>query len=143
MTNMLKKDQIRIVDKVKDWREAIDIASQPLLTKKLIENIYVENMKNNVIKNGPYMVLTDYFALMHAKAGEGVIKQSMSLLVSKEEVLMEGKPVKIFLVLAAEDNEKHLESLKQIMTIFMDDDNYQTIIDGDLEKIINLFKKGE
>ncbi|WP_240929199.1 PTS sugar transporter subunit IIA [Vagococcus fluvialis] len=140
---MLPKDQIAVVEKVKDWREAVDLASQPLLKKNLITNVYVENMKQSVLDNGPYMVLTDYFALMHAKAGEGVNEQSMSLLVTKEEVSMEGKLVKIFLVLAAEDSEKHLESLQQIMAIFMDDDNYQTIINGDLEKIKQLFNKGE
>ncbi|MGF2144852.1 PTS sugar transporter subunit IIA [Vagococcus fluvialis] len=143
MINMLPEDQIAVVEKVKDWREAVDLASQPLLKKNLITNIYVENMKQSVLDNGPYMVLTDYFALMHAKAGEGVNEQSMSLLVTKEEVSMEGKLVKIFLVLAAEDSEKHLESLQQIMAIFMDDDNYQTIINGDLEKIKQLFNKGE
>ncbi|NKC68203.1 PTS sugar transporter subunit IIA [Vagococcus fluvialis] len=143
MINMLPKDQIAVVEKVKDWREAVDLASQPLLKKNLITNVYVENMKQSVLDNGPYMVLTDYFALMHAKAGEGVNEQSMSLLVTKEEVSMEGKLVKIFLVLAAEDSEKHLESLQQIMAIFMDDDNYQTIINGDLEKIKQLFNKGE
>lgn len=143
MINMLPEDQIAVVEKVKDWREAVDLASQPLLKKNLITNVYVENMKQSVLDNGPYMVLTDYFALMHAKAGEGVNEQSMSLLVTKEEVSMEGKLVKIFLVLAAEDSEKHLESLQQIMAIFMDDDNYQTIINGDLEKIKQLFNKGE
>lgn len=143
MINMLPEDQIAVVEKVKDWREAVDLASQPLLKKNLITNVYVENMKQSVLDNGPYMVLTDYFALMHAKAGEGVNEQSMSLLVTKEEVSMEGKLVKIFLVLAAEDSEKHLESLQQIMAIFMDDDNYQTIINGDLEKIKELFNKGE
>ncbi|MBO0479777.1 PTS sugar transporter subunit IIA [Vagococcus fluvialis] len=143
MINMLPEDQIAVVEKVKDWREAVDLASQPLLKKNLITNVYVENMKQSVLDNGPYMVLTDYFALMHAKVGEGVNEQSMSLLITKEEVSMEGKPVKIFLVLAAEDSEKHLESLQQIMAIFMDDDNYQTIINGDLEKIKQLFNKGE
>ena len=121
----------------------MDLASQPLLEKQLITDVYVENMKQSVLDNGPYMVLTDYFALMHAKAGEGVNQKSMSLLVTKEEVSMEGKPVKIFLVLAAEDSQNHLESLQQIMTVFMDDENYQTIMSGQLDKIKKLFNKGE
>ncbi|MEG0286255.1 MULTISPECIES: PTS sugar transporter subunit IIA [Vagococcus] len=143
MINMLPEDHILVVDHVKDWKEAVDLASQPLLEKQLITDVYVENMKQSVLDNGPYMVLTDYFALMHAKAGEGVNQKSMSLLVTKEEVSMEGKPVKIFLVLAAEDSQNHLESLQQIMTVFMDDENYQTIMSGQLDKIKKLFNKGE
>lgn len=137
--NMLTKDHIQVVDRMSNWQEAVDLASQPLLDKELITQTYVDNMKKSVADNGPYMVLTDYFALMHAKAGEGVKTQSMSLLVTKEEVSLEGKPVKIFLVLAAENNESHLESLQSIMSVFMDETKYQTIISGNKEAINKLF----
>lgn len=137
--NMLTKDHIQVVDRMSNWQEAVDLASQPLLDKELITQTYVDNMKKSVVDNGPYMVLTDYFALMHAKAGEGVKTQSMSLLVTKEEVSLEGKPVKIFLVLAAENNESHLESLQSIMSVFMDETKYQTIISGNKEAINKLF----
>lgn len=137
--NMLTKDHIQVVDSVSNWQEAVDLASQPLLDKELITQTYVDNMKKSVADNGPYMVLTDYFALMHAKAGEGVNTQCMSLLVTKEEVSLEGKPVKIFLVLAAENSESHLESLQSIMSVFMDEAKYQTIISGNKEVINKLF----
>lgn len=137
--NMLTKDHIQVVDRMSNWQEAVDLASQPLLDKELITQTYVDNMKKSVVDNGPYMVLTDYFALMHAKAGEGVKTQSMSLLVTKEEVSLEGKPVKIFLVLAAENSESHLESLQSIMSVFMDETKYQTIISGNKEAINKLF----
>lgn len=136
---ILPADQIKVIDKVSDWKQAIDIACEPLLDKSFITKQYVRNMKQSVVDNGPYMVLTDYFALMHAKAGEGVNQQCMSLLVTKEEVSLEGKPVKIFLILAAKDNESHLQSLQNIMTIFMDSVNYDSIIKGNEKEIINLF----
>lgn len=136
---MLTKDRIQVVDHLDSWREAVDLASQPLLAKNLISDVYIDNMKQSVVDNGPYMVLADYFALMHAKAGEGVNEQCMSLLVTKDEVSLEGKPVKIFLVLAAENNEKHLESLQSIMTVFMDETHYQTIMSGNKAAIEKLF----
>ena len=88
------------------------------------------------------MVLADYFALMHARPGEGVNQQSMSLLVVKEPVDMLDKPVKIFLVLAAKDNQSHLESLQRIMTIFMDTQKYQMILEGNKAEITELFNEG-
>lgn len=136
----LPSDQVIVVENAHDWRNAIDIACEPLLEKKYIERQYIKNMKQSVINNGPYMVLTDYFALMHAKAGEGVVRQCMSLLVTKEEVSLEGKPVKIFLILAAEDNDKHLNYLQNIMKIFMDQSNFELILQGNKGKIIELFK---
>ncbi len=96
-------------------------------------------MIDSVNKNGPYMVLSDYFALMHARPGQGVKKLGMSLLVLKHETDLRGKPVKIFLVLAATDNQSHLESLQQIMGIFMDDGSYRSILTGNRPAIVNLF----
>ena len=130
---------IDVIDKVVDWKTAVEIASQPLLKDNLITEQYVQNMIQSVEDNGPYMVLADYFALMHARPGEGVNEQSMSMLVTKEPVDLEGKEVKIFFVLAAEDNNSHLASLSQIMGIFLDSDKYQMVLSGDKEAIIQLF----
>lgn len=138
----LPEDQIQLIESAADWIEAVEIASKPLLKKKMIAYTYVENMIKNVKDNGPYMVLADYFALMHAKPGEGVHQPSMSLLVTKEEVLMEGKPVRIFLVLAAKDHESHLESLQEVLTVFMDEKRYRAILEGSRETIIRFFERG-
>lgn len=139
LQELLPESHIKVIEHIDNWKQAVEIASEPLLKNKLITSKYIKNMILSVEKNGPYMVLTDYFALMHAKPGEGVNVQSMSLLVTKNEVDLEGKPVKIFLVLAAKDNQSHLESLQDIMAIFMDDDKYQVILNGEKEDIINLF----
>lgn len=139
LQELLPESHIKVIEHIDNWKQAVEIASEPLLKNKLITSKYIKNMILSVEKNGPYMVLTDYFALMHAKPGEGVNVQSMSLLVTKNKVDLEGKPVKIFLVLAAKDNQSHLESLQDIMAIFMDDDKYQVILNGEKEDIINLF----
>ncbi|EQC79937.1 PTS system, mannitol-specific IIA component [Enterococcus sp. HSIEG1] len=116
------------------------MASQPLLNEKAIDQQYVANMIHSVEENGPYMVLADYFALMHARPGEGVFHQGMSLLVTKNEIDLAGKSVRIFLVLAAKDNQSHLESLQEIMEVFMDQEKYQLILNGDKEQICQLFQ---
>lgn len=140
LAKYLPKGHIQVQDYIGSWQEAVRIASKPLLDDGSITSVYEENMIQSVHENGPYMVLTDYFALMHARPGDGVNKQSMSLLVTKNEVDLEGKPVKIFLVLAAINSESHLKSLQEIMAIFMDEEKYQTILNGNLDEIIELFK---
>ena len=96
MEGYLPKKHIKVIEQASDWKSAVLLASQPLLKEKLITQEYIDNMIASVHEHGPYMVLTDYFALMHAKAGVGVNEQSMSLLVTKSQVDMEGKPIKIF-----------------------------------------------
>ncbi len=136
----LPEKHIQTDEKVTDWRSAVKLASQPLLDEALITSAYIEAMIQSVEENGPYMVLADYFALMHARPGEGVLEQSMSLLVTKQPIDLEGKPVRIFLVLAAADSQSHLESLKEIMAIFMDEEKYNVILNGDWEQICQLFQ---
>lgn len=142
--SMIFNDQnIQIREQVSSWQEALKIASKPLLDSHKITNTYVKNMAKSVKENGPYMVLTDYFALMHARPGEGVNQIGMSLLVLKHPVDLEGKPVKIFLVMAALDNSSHLNALKRIMNILMNNKSFNTILNGNKKEIIDLFKEGE
>lgn len=143
LTNtILPKDQIQVAETIENWQQAVKLASEPLLKQGFITQEYIQSMINSVKEHGPYMVIADYFALMHARPGEGVIQQSMSLLVVKEPVDMMNKPVKIFLILAAKDNQSHLESLQKIMTIFMDTQKYQVILSGNKAEITNLFIEG-
>ncbi|MFT8410694.1 MAG: PTS sugar transporter subunit IIA [Schleiferilactobacillus perolens] len=140
---IISEDEIQVVDHVPDWAAAVKMASVPLIRAKVITNEYVDHMIQSVKENGPYMVLTDYFALMHARPGEGVNKPGMSLLVTKQSVDLAGKPVKIFLIMAAVDNTSHLKSLQKVMSVFMDDHSYQTILAGNRRQIITLLKKSE
>ncbi|MBK4833163.1 PTS sugar transporter subunit IIA [Enterococcus faecium] len=140
LKKLLPEDHIETTNQILTWHEAVQLASQPLLNEKAIDQQYVTNMIHSVEENGPYMVLADYFALIHARPGEGVFHQGMSLLVTKNEIDLAGKPVRIFLVLAAKDSQSHLESLQEIMEVFMDQEKYQLILNGDKEQICQLFQ---
>jgi len=132
ISDYLTDDVIQTRDYVENWERAIEIASQPLLYKNIIEQKYIGNMIQSVYDNGPYIVLNDYFALPHAKAGVGVNEVGLSLLVVDEPVDLEGNPVKIFLVLAAKDSDSHLEVLSEIL---MDEDHFNTFLSGDKSEI--------
>lgn len=139
LKSILSKNTIQVIDTVSNWQDAVNLASKPLVDSGAITTEYIKNMIQSVKDNGPYMVLTDYFALMHARPGEGVSQNAMSLLVTKEPVDLVGKPIKIFLIMAATDNTSHLKSLQEVMSVFMDQSEYQTVLSGDKEKIVKLF----
>ena len=130
---------IQAVDSVKNWQEAVKLASQPLLEQRMIEQNYIDNMIKAVYEHGPYMVLCDGFALMHAKPGEGVNHAGMSLLVVREAVDFEGRFVKIFLILATTDYTSHLDSLKDIIEILMNKEHFETILTADVDSIKHIF----
>ncbi|MEN0650840.1 PTS sugar transporter subunit IIA [Caldifermentibacillus hisashii] len=135
LKELLPKSHMQQREKVDSWEDAIKIASIPLLKEGIIEESYIENMIESVNKNGPYIVLMDYFALPHAKAGEGVNRLGMSLLTINHSVDLKGNPVKVFLVLAAVDATSHIEALADISKLLMDPKNYEIFMSGDLDKI--------
>ncbi|AWM76202.1 MULTISPECIES: PTS sugar transporter subunit IIA [Lactobacillus] len=139
--SLFNEDNVQIIDSAMNWKIALQKASEPLLKANIITPKYVASMIESIKKNGPYMVLTDYFALMHARPGDGVNKMGMSLLVSRNPIDLEGKPVKIFLVMAAIDNTSHLQSLQKVISIFMDTESYKTILSANKSAIVSMFKK--
>lgn len=132
---------MRISQRADNWQQAIEMASQPLLEKGMIEQSYIQSMIQSIHDNGPYIILQDYFALPHARAGEGVNQLGMSLLALDEPVDLLGNPVKIFVVLAAIDSTAHLEALAELAEILMEQDHYATFISGDLDQIDALLSK--
>jgi len=101
-----------------DWVDAIRKASHPLLEQAFITENYVEQMIQIVKDDGPYMVISEFIALSHAKADDGVNKTGMSMLLLDEEQDMLGKPIRLVIVLAAVDNEQHLKGLSELTTLF-------------------------
>ncbi|WP_054950392.1 PTS sugar transporter subunit IIA [Numidum massiliense] len=140
LKQLLTKERMLHLQAVSSWEQAVDLACEPLLNEGSISDLYVTNIKKNVKENGPYMVLADYFALMHAKAGEGVNELSMSLLIVDEEVDLVGVPVKLFLILAAEDSRTHIDALADITTLLMDQASFNTFLNGDIEQISRLIE---
>ncbi|WAA13149.1 PTS sugar transporter subunit IIA [Fervidibacillus halotolerans] len=142
LTKFLPKDHLQHEERVKNWEEAIKIASRPLLKKGVIEKKYIDNMIKNVYTNGPYIVLNDYFALPHAQPGIGVNKSGMALLTLTEPVDLLGHPVKVFLVLAAYDSSSHLQALSEITKLMMEQENFDVILNGNTDEIYQLLLKG-
>jgi PTS system ascorbate-specific IIA component len=138
----LSEETMQHKTSVDNWEEAITVAARPLLNKGVIDDSYVEAMIDSVEKNGPYIVLKDYFALPHAQAGTGVNEVGMSLLTLEESVDLKGNEVKVFLVLAAVDASAHLDALSEVSELLMDDEKYEIVLQGDLEKIRQLIEEG-
>ncbi|HBF7898328.1 BglG family transcription antiterminator [Clostridioides difficile] len=141
LKELINAERVNIIKSVRDWKEAIKIASKPLLEDNSIEGLYIENMIRSVEKYGPYIVLADRFALPHASSKEGVNKLAMSLLIVEDEVDLLGKPVNIFMVLAAVDNTTHIRALASLSEMMYEEENVKLIINGDKSSILELINK--
>ena len=102
------KGNIKIVDSVANWEEALKIGAESLVRNGNIEERYIQAIIDNVYKNGPYIVLMDGVAMPHSRPEEGVIKKGMSFLKVKNGVdfYKTEEKVYLFFTLAAEDSEQ-------------------------------------
>jgi mannitol/fructose-specific phosphotransferase system IIA component (Ntr-type) len=135
---LLTEERIQIAKDTVDWKEAIKLASKPLLDDGSITEEYVQAMIDAVEQFGPYMVLADRFALPHAQGSKGVKELSMSLLVVEEEVDMLGEPVNMFMVLASPDSSSHIDALASLSDLLTVPQNLTAIKTGSKETILTL-----
>ncbi|MTI69679.1 MAG: PTS sugar transporter subunit IIA [Firmicutes bacterium] len=123
---MLKKmleNNINVVNEVSNWEEAIKIAATPLKEGGFIKEEYIDAMVENVVKNGPYVVIMPGLAIPHSRPEDGVLKTGMSLLKLKESVKFpEDKDVELLFVLAANDSNMHLQLISELTNLLMEDD---------------------
>lgn len=125
----LDEEDLIFIDDDMDWKQAIRVAAQPLLDEGAIETRYIDEIIQQTRLLGPYMFITDDVVLAHAKAEDGVNHLAFSMAVFEKEILFpKQKSAKLILVLAAEDQVKHLRILKDIMAIFSTPKYKQTIL---------------
>ncbi|MDR1769292.1 MAG: PTS sugar transporter subunit IIA [Hungatella sp.] len=139
---LLEKKNVRILNTANDWREAIRLSVEPLEEQGYVEARYKEEIIANIESLGPYIVIAPYVALPHARPEQGVIKSQISITLFKEAVQFDHKeaPVKLFIVLAAADQDGHLDALVKISEVLQSSNSIETIISAeDTETLYQYF----
>ncbi|MDD7306117.1 MAG: PTS sugar transporter subunit IIA [Peptoniphilaceae bacterium] len=136
----IKKEFIQVKDSVKDWKEAIIIASKPLLEEKIITENYQNKMIENVKTMGPYIVLSNDIALPHARPEDGAIMSALSILKLKNRVnFSDEKDVNVIIALACSNDDDHIKTLKYISEKLSNKETYADLIKtNDVNKIFNI-----
>ncbi len=148
---LLTQDTVQFGIHASNANEVIDQACLPLLRSGAIEKSYIENIKEVLLKNGPYMVLTKNTVLLHATIGDGVNKVCMGLSSLKKPVYFghrQNDPVYLAFVLGAIDNHSHLKSLAQLSKLLGEREVLQELINADsqqtqLEVLSRYFNKSD
>ena len=118
LLSILDESRICIFPDRCSWQNSIRIAGRCLLDNRSIEPKYLDTMIAQLQYYGPYMFLTENVLLAHAKPEDGVNCLDVSMALFRESVwFSDSKKAKIIWVLAAEDQEKHLKILQDILTL--------------------------
>ncbi len=138
LEDMLVIDNIRIVYEKLSWEEAIITAINPLVLTGCVEERYGRAIIESTKKYGAYYILTKDIALLHSRPEEGVKRRQIGITLVKEGVIFPGKsePIKLLVVLAAVDNEGHIDAMKDIADLVIDESKIGEILNAESPQII-------
>ncbi len=127
---LLKQENVQICEKADDWRDAVRKSVLPLERGGFVESRYKDGIIENIEKLGPYIVIADHIALPHARPEQGAVETQISITLFRQDVEFEGREAaaRLFVTLAAKDNDKHLDALSKISELLSDEDVVRKIL---------------
>lgn len=147
LSELLTEEKIIISDEIMNWEEAIELSASPMLKAGQIEASYVKAMINKVHEFGAFINIGTFIALPHARPEDGVNELGMSLLKLQKPVNLlddDKHPVKVFICLAAVDNETHLKALATLTKILSNKEKLEQLINAQSkEEILKIIDMNE
>ena len=114
-----------------DWRDAIRAACAPLVADGTIQKEYVSYIIEKVEELGPYIVIAPEICIPHAERGRGVNRTVMCFMKSETPVRFheDGEhDARIFVVLAAADDEEHIQNLMELSERLSDEETVAKLL---------------
>lgn len=137
---------ITLNTKAKTWQEGIKVSGQTLLDQGFIESRYIDACIENVNKMGPYIVIAPNVAMPHSRAEDGVIKTGIAITTFKSPVNFKKEnddkySCRLFIFVAAKDNETHINTLQQIANTLSKENVLDQVLNATKTKeIVKIFK---
>lgn len=143
LTTLMTPSQIIIAKHLMDWKDAIRLASRPLLDSNCITMDYVENMIQAVETERPFWIIADGVMLAHAGIDAGVIHLGMSMLKLPEKISVNDyMETDMIIVIATPNREIHLKALYSLIDITENEEDFADFKEAkDVDSIIKILEK--
>lgn len=142
--SLLKKENVQICETAKNWQDAIKISVLPLEQGGYVESRYKDGIIENIEKLGPYIIIADHIALPHARPEQGAIDTQIGITLFRQDIEFDGRKAtaRLFVTLAAKDNNSHLDALVQISDLLSDEDEVEKILGSpDVQTLYQYFER--
>ncbi len=136
---MLKRENVQILASVRDWKEAIEKSIEPLIAGGYATPDYIAGVIANTEELGPYYVLAEDIALIHARPEQGALQNQLAVTVVREPVHFaeDGtKDARVLVALSAVDGEAHIGVMQKLAEIFVDPAKITAIAEASNEDAI-------
>lgn len=117
--DMIQPSRILLNVKAENWKDAIQIISQPLLRSNIISESYIKAMTNMHESEVSYFVIAPLVAIPHTTPNHGAYMHAFSMGVLEEPISFgdKSKPVKYVFCLSAPDNHTHISAMAEFLDI--------------------------
>jgi len=123
LNQALAEGSISVRATASNWKQAIELAGEALVTSQRTTTQYTEAMVQAFEELGPYMVIAPGIALAHARPSEAVLGTGLSLITLSEPVVFGSEandPVRLVIGLAAVDHDSHIDLMAALSDLLMD-----------------------
>ncbi len=136
--------RVEVLDEVKTWEEAVEIASRSLLMDQCITEKYIDEVKMNIQKECDRFLVDHNIILAHSRPNQEAKNNGLSFLKVNQGVSFPKikEKIKLIFVISALDTKTHMAWLQKFAKI-MDDLEMVEKLNEETDKmeIIKIFKE--
>ncbi|WP_089527801.1 PTS sugar transporter subunit IIA [Pantoea ananatis] len=139
LTQWLNAEKIQYIERVSDWKAAIQVAGDPLLSEGAISQDYIDTIIRLKQETGPYFVIAPRIAMPHARPEQGAKKLGLSVVKLANPVTFdagENDPVDILFMFSAPDSNSHIEMISQLAEVLTDDDVMERVYQAQSQHVL-------
>lgn len=141
LAELLKIEQIKIVNREISWEEALVETSNLLLRNNIVTKEYQKQLITEYLDQPVYIFLKQRLLLPHLNPNLYKQKLGIGMLISKEGFLYQGKRTHIVILLATPNSTNHLHALYEIQELANDPETVKQIVSCKKEKeVLEIFK---
>ena len=111
---LLSEKSIKLNVAANNLDEIIEITGQTMIDSGLVKEEYTDELKNQIIQYGKYILVGDKTILPHGQLLKNVRETGFSLITLKKGIDFFGSEIKIVICLASRNKDEHLRAILEL-----------------------------
>ena len=138
---LLSEKNIKLNADADNLDEVIEITGKTMIDSGLVKKEYTEELKNQIMQYGKYILVGDKTILPHGQLLKNVKETGFSLITLKKEIDFFGNEIRIVICLASRNKDEHLRAILELNRYLKNTDfENELLIKKTPEELINYLK---
>lgn len=138
---LLSEKNIKLNADADNLDEVIEITGKTMIDSGLVKKEYTEELKNQIMQYGKYILIGDKTILPHGQLLKNVKETGFSLITLKKEIDFFGSEIRIVICLASRNKDEHLRAILELNGYLKNTDfENELLIKKTPEELINYLK---